>query len=97
MTPKMGVRLVGKCSNTLQLPNLPGPQRAEALWRNLGSLQGLGECDERGIERLVGQLEGAVMVAEPNLGAAIDQCLHRLGRIHVLVAHEPARLVGSDR
>src|SRR5258705_210605 len=87
----------GKKKASLQLPHLSGPQRAETLRRNFGSLQGLGEREERGIERLVGQLEGAVMVAEPDLCAAIDQRLHRLGGIHVLVAHEPARLVGSDR
>ena len=37
------------------------------------------------------------MVAERGFGAAIDECLHRLGRIHVLIAHEPARLIGADR
>ena len=36
------------------------------------------------------------MVAEPELCAAIDERLHRLSRIHVLIAHEPARLVGPD-
>src|SRR5882672_8371671 len=56
----------GKKKAKLQLPDLSGPQRAEALRRNFGSLQSLGEREERGIERLVGQLEGAVMVAEPD-------------------------------
>ena len=37
------------------------------------------------------------MVSERKLCAAIDKRLHRLGRIHMLVAHEPARLVGPDR
>src|SRR5215813_2375120 len=91
------VRLRGERRVRLQLPNLSWPQRAETLWRNFGGLQGLGEGGERGIKRLVGQLEGAVMVAERKLGAAIDQGLHRLGRVHVLVAHEPTRLVGPDR
>src|SRR6266436_4486463 len=87
----------GEKKASLQLPHLSGPQRAEALRRNFGSPQGLGEREERGIERLVGQLEGAVMVGERDFGAAIDQRLHGLGWVHVLVAHEPARLVGSDR
>ena len=62
-----------------------------------GSLQRLGERDERRIDRFVGELERAVVVRERELGAAIDERLHRLGRIHVLVAHEPARLVSPDR
>ena len=37
------------------------------------------------------------MVAERKLCAAIDERLYRLGRIHVLLAHKPARLVGPDR
>ena len=35
------------------------------------------------------------MVAEREL-CAIDERLHRLSRIHVLIAHEPARLVGPN-
>src|SRR6266446_7222063 len=66
------VRGEAKKKAKLQLPHLSGPQCAETLRRNFGSLQGLGECEERGIERLVGQREGAVMVAEPDLCAAID-------------------------
>ena len=37
------------------------------------------------------------MVAECQFGAAIDECLHRLGGIHMLIMHEPVRLVGADR
>ena len=37
------------------------------------------------------------MMAERKLRAAIDERLHRFGRVHVLVAHEPARLIGADR
>jgi hypothetical protein len=37
------------------------------------------------------------MVAKREFRAAIDESLHRLGGIDVLVAHEPARLVGPDR
>jgi len=63
----------------------------ETFWQNSGNLQGVGKRGERSIDRFIGQLERAVMVGERNLCAAIDQCLHRLGRIHVLVAHEPTR------
>jgi hypothetical protein len=81
----------------LQLQHLPRPQRAEAFWRNSGDLQGVGKRNERLIDRFVGQLERAVMVGERSLGAAINQCLHRLCRIHVIVVHEPTWLVGPDR
>ncbi len=37
------------------------------------------------------------MVAERELGAAVDERLHQLDGIHMLIAHEPARLVGTDR
>jgi hypothetical protein len=37
------------------------------------------------------------VIAERALGAAIDERLYRLRRVHVLVGHEPARLVCADR
>ena len=36
------------------------------------------------------------MMAERLLGAAIEQRLHGILRVHVLILHEPARLVGTD-
>src|SRR6516165_11986636 len=81
----------------LDVPHLPGPQYAESLARNASRLQRIGECKGRRIDRFVGELEGAVMAGECGLGTAIEQSLHRLRGIHVLVAHEPARLVGPDR
>src|SRR5215475_11989771 len=78
-----------------------GRPQSRARFQKNGGISAAFKASARamrgGIERLVGQLEGAVMVAEPYLRAAIDQRLHRLGRVHVLVAHEPARFVGSDR
>jgi hypothetical protein len=38
-----------------------------------------------------------LVMGERSLRSAIDERLHRLGRVHVLIAHEPARLVGADR
>jgi hypothetical protein len=35
------------------------------------------------------------VVAEREFCAAIDECLHRLGRIHVLVAHASALVSGG--
>ena len=37
------------------------------------------------------------MMGERERGAAIPERPHRFLRIHVLVAHEPARLIGADR
>ncbi|GJE73239.1 hypothetical protein CHKEEEPN_4803 [Methylorubrum podarium] len=37
------------------------------------------------------------MVAERLIGAEQRQGLDRVGRVHVLRLHEPARLVGADR
>ena len=37
------------------------------------------------------------MVAEGKLGAANLERLHCFGRVHVLIGHEPSRLVGADR
>src|SRR5947208_173030 len=51
----------------------------------------------RRIDRLIGELERAVVMTERELGAASLKRPNRLRRIHVLVAHEPARLVGTDR
>src|SRR6202161_1406717 len=81
----------------LKLHHLAGPQGAGALGRNTGSLQGLGKREKRRLDRFIGELERAVMVRERKLGAAIARGLHRLRRIHVLLAHEPARLIGADR
>src|SRR6202023_1652646 len=100
-TPRSSPSTYWFCSSSadsrLKLHHLAGPQGAEALGRNASNLQGLGKREERRIDRLVGELERAVMVRERQLRAAIAIGLHRLRRIHVLVAHEPARLVGADR
>ncbi len=37
------------------------------------------------------------MAGQCRLGAAIEERLHGLGGIHVLIAHKPARLIRSDR
>ena len=79
-----------------QLPDLSRSQRAEALGRNSCRVQRLGKRDERRVDGLVGELKRAVVMAEGELGAAIDEGLHRLGRVHMGAAHEPARLVGAD-
>src|SRR5580704_5838006 len=84
-------------NSQLKLHHLAGPQGAEALGRNAGSLQGLGKREGRRIDRFVGELERAVMVRQRQLGAAIAIGLYRLLRVHVLVAHKPARLVSADR
>src|SRR5262245_17247166 len=37
------------------------------------------------------------MMSKRERGTAIAERLHRVGRVHVLIAHEPARLVMADR
>ena len=34
---------------------------------------------------------------KPKFGAAVEKSLHGLGGVHVLIAHEPARLIGANR
>ena len=60
-----------------QLPHLPRLQHAESLMRYTGRRQRLDERRARGVDRLVGQLERAVVMGERKLGAAIDQRLDR--------------------
>ena len=58
---------------------------------------GDGEIQQRLLDRLVGEAERAPVMAERLGRAAQLQRLHGLVRVHVVVAHEPARLVGADR
>ena len=79
------------------LPDLAGLEQAEALRLDAGiDARDLQRLLGR-VDRLIGELERAVVMAERELGAAITESLHGFGRVHVLVAHEPARLVGADR
>jgi hypothetical protein len=55
------------------------------------------ELARRQVGRLVGEIERAPVHREHRCRAEIEIGLHRLARIHVLPAHEPARLVGADR
>ena len=48
-------------------------------------------------DAFVGELEGAPVMAERLLGAQEAHHFDRLLRVHVVVAHEPARLIGADR
>src|SRR5262245_44521824 len=81
----------------IDLPDLPWSQDAELLRRNTGAGNRFREREPRRIDRLVGQLECSVMVRERELSAAVAERLHGLVGIHVLIAHEPARLVSADR
>jgi hypothetical protein len=62
------------------LPHLARTQRAESLSRNSGNPQGVGERDERRIDRFVGELERAVMVAERSSAPqSINACTDSAG------------------
>src|ERR1700687_5443666 len=52
--------------------------------------------DERRVDRFIGELKRAVMMRQRLPCAAIGQRLYRVGRVQVLVPHEPARLIGAD-
>src|SRR6516162_7421271 len=80
-----------------QFPHLPRSQRAETLGRDSCCLKGFGERTERRVDCFISQLECAVVVSERKLRATIDQRPYCLGRVHVVVAHEPPGLVGTDR
>src|SRR5688572_10129137 len=71
-----------------------GLQRREALGRD-GAL-GPRELEvlERRVDALVAEAERAPVMAERPGRAAQPQRLDGLGRVHVVVAHEPVRLVG---
>src|SRR5215207_4306462 len=80
-----------------QFPHLAGRQGAEALLRDAGLAARFGKRLQRRVERLFGELERAVVMAEREFGAAVEQGADGLLWVHVLVLHEPARLVGADR
>ena len=79
-----------------RFPGLSRPQRPEPLGCNPGGVQRRREVLRRLVDRFVGELERAPMVAERLLGADELKTLHRIVRVHVLRLHEPARLVGAD-
>jgi hypothetical protein len=86
-----------KLPSARRMPHLPGLQCAEALGRNAGQFQRIGERNERRIDRFVGELKGAIVAGKSRFGAAIEQRLHGLGGIHMHIPHEPARFIGPDR
>jgi hypothetical protein len=84
-------------SRLVDLPHLSGPQHPELLRRDPGRRYRLGERARGRVDRVVCQGEGAMVMRERELGSAVAERLHRLGGIHVLITHEPARLIGADR
>src|SRR5437763_13865084 len=79
-----------------QLPYLPGLEHAEPIGWDLRRRARRDQRPFGRVDRLIGEMEGAVMMGERELGAAIEERLDGFGGIHVLVAHEPARLVSAD-
>ena len=55
------------------------------------------ELAHRVVDALVGELEAAEMCRDAEPGAEIQMGANGLVRVHVLLLHEPARLVGADR
>src|ERR1019366_3686530 len=65
--------------------------RIEATARPLGV-----EANRRFVERLVGELERAPVHRNEPARPEINERLHRLFRVHVLLAHEPGGVVRTD-
>src|SRR5438132_5690589 len=95
----MGFRKLTACDAwvTSNFHHLPRLQRYEPLARNLRFIQRRVKRGYRRVDSFVGELEGAVMMREGLDRAAIGQRLYGVVRVHMLVLHEPARLVGADR
>lgn len=49
------------------------------------------------VDALIGQLEGAEVMADAELGTAQVKAFDRFLRVLMLGLHEPARLIGADR
>src|SRR5262245_24945578 len=60
-------------------------------------IERLRQGNGRRIDGFIGELERAVVMRKSDLRAAIAERFHRLLGVHVLIAHEPARLIGTDR
>ncbi len=87
----MRLRVLSR-SRRLRPAGSPGtaPPRCGALQRHRQPLRRL-------VDRFVGQAERAPVMADGLRRVHVLEDAHRLFRIDVLVAHEPARLVGADR
>src|SRR5262249_61427959 len=81
----------------IELPDLSRLQRAAAGRIDAGFSERLGQRARRGVDRLFGEREGSVVVGEGKLGAAVEERLHGICRVEMLVAHEPAWLIGANR
>src|SRR6266550_9507344 len=87
----------GLQTSPLNLHHMPRLERAKTLARNFRLIQRRAQRDDRRLDRFIRQLKGAVVMRQRRLRAAIGQRFHGIRRVHVLVAHEPARLIGADR
>ena len=74
--------------NSVQLPDLSRLQRPEALGRDAGGPERLGKRERRRVDRFIGQRERSEMVGERQVGAAVEERLHGLCRLEMLVAHK---------
>ncbi len=90
-----------KCPSQLAIrrhvPDLAGQHGAEAFARDACRVERGKKPVARLVDRLVGELERAPVVAGGKGGIAELHAFHRFVRVLVLRLHEPARLVGADR
>src|SRR5262249_10100824 len=89
-------RFQQKALDRIDLPDLPWSQDPELLRRDAGGGDRLRERERWRVDRLVGEGKRSVMVRERKLRSAVAERLDGLVGIHVLIAHEPARLIGAN-
>src|SRR5437870_826872 len=73
--------------------HLAGPERGEALGPDRAGIERRRQVLERLVDGFVGEPERSPMVPQRLGRTAQGQGFDRLGGVHVVVAHEPARLV----
>src|SRR5437763_16701483 len=80
----------------MYLPDLPRLQQPKLLRLNACFDPRLDQRLNGRVDRLVGELERAVVMAKREFGAAHLKCAHSFFGVHVHLAHEPAWLVRAD-
>src|SRR5690348_1728233 len=79
------------------MQRLAGVWRLERVLRDRELAPSRGLILERLVDTFVGEAKAAVMAAQAEVRAELEVRAHRVCRVHVLLAHEPARLVTADR
>jgi hypothetical protein len=93
-SPSASHSMVGSGPDFPHLPRLEHPESCE---RYVGVRKRVGQLALGRVDGLVGELKRSVVVRKRQLGSGIPEGHNGFLRVHVLLAHEPPRLVGPDR